>query len=472
MATKLFLRTGVTNAIGTFRDMLTTAGDVGSDTAVVNTAASGTEIQWTHTAGGAVAEWISGRAPAGGFTLSGTMTFSIWANESNMNANCGARARVFKRTAAGVESEVAGGPWNDGVEFGTAAAEMVWTGTPTSTAFAENDRLIVRYYITNVGTMAGGYTCTLTYSGPDATTGDSFFQINETVAFKAEDVPSITGTAAPSLSSLAATSAVKVIVEASAAPGLGSLTTVSAATVSDPSITATAAPALGAFLAASAAKALVEGIGSGTLNAFSSVGVIGTRVGADAALALDAFTSQGAAAIRVDATAAPALSAFSTVATATVVSNTRTLSGNPALGTFTTASEAKARVDAAGLAELAAFATVAPAVVRVKASAGPALGSFGSVGTATVVGGSRTIAGAPALDAFGSTGAGLVRVKAVAVAVLADFSAASAAGEVVSVPLARTTVAEPWRGGTAASNAPQTTAAQDAGWTSYAPPRT
>lgn len=189
MATKLFLRTSTANAIGTFRDMLTTAGDVGTDTAVVNTAASGTQIQWTHTTGGAVAEWISGRVPAGGFTLSGTMTFSIWAHESNMNANCGARARVFKRTAAGSESEIGGGPWNDGVEFGTAAAEMVWTGTPTSTAFDENDRIIVRYYITNIGTMASGHTCTLTYSGPDATTGDSFFQINENVTFKGETFP-------------------------------------------------------------------------------------------------------------------------------------------------------------------------------------------------------------------------------------------------------------------------------------------
>lgn len=193
MATKLFLRESADNAINGFRDMLTTAGSVTSD-GVVNTVESGTEIQWTDTAGGAVLEWISGRAPVGGFTLSGTMTFSIWARENNMSANCGARARVFKRTAAGTVTEVGGGPYNDGVEFGTAFAEMVWTGTPTSTAFAENDRLIVRYYITNIGTMGGGFTCTINYDAADAATGDSYFQINETVAFKAEDVPAIVGT--------------------------------------------------------------------------------------------------------------------------------------------------------------------------------------------------------------------------------------------------------------------------------------
>lgn len=139
MATKLFLRNTAANGIGTFFDMLATAG-AGSATGVVNSAASGTQIQWTRTAGGTVLEYISGRVPAGGFTLSGTMTFSIWAHESNAQANCGARARVFKRAANGTVTEIAGGPWNDGVEFGTSAAEMTWTGTPTSTAFAEDDR--------------------------------------------------------------------------------------------------------------------------------------------------------------------------------------------------------------------------------------------------------------------------------------------------------------------------------------------
>lgn len=187
MATKLFLRNTANAAIGNFYDMVTTAGSA-STTGVVNTTTAGTQIQWTRTAGGTVLEWISGKVPAGGFTLSGTMTFSIWAQESNMNANIGGRARVFKRTSGGVETEVAVTPFDDGVEFGTAAAEMTWTGTPMSTSFAENDRIICRYYITNVGVMATGFTGTITYNAADAATGDSFFQINENVTFKAESV--------------------------------------------------------------------------------------------------------------------------------------------------------------------------------------------------------------------------------------------------------------------------------------------
>jgi hypothetical protein len=193
MATKLYLRDTTRNGIGSFRDMNTTPGP-SLKTAVVNTAASGTNIQWTKTAGGAVMEWISGRVPAGGFTLSGTITANIWALESNMNANAGGRLRYYKRTAAGVETEFATSPADDGVEFGTAAAVMNWTEVPTSTAFAEDDRIIARYFITNVGTMATGFTCTLDYDGPtNAADGDSWFQINETVAFKAETVTQAIG---------------------------------------------------------------------------------------------------------------------------------------------------------------------------------------------------------------------------------------------------------------------------------------
>jgi hypothetical protein len=193
VATKLFLRgsgsSGITDTgDGILYDMNTTAGSGVAPLAIVNTAASGTEIQWTDTAGGPTIAWISGRAPAGGFTLT-TTDISIWARESNMNANCGGRYRVFKRTAAGTVSELGGGPFNDGVEFTTAAVEYTWLGNVTDTAFAENDRILVRVYITNVGTMGGGFTCSLDFGAPDASQGDSFFNIAQTVLFKEEDQP-------------------------------------------------------------------------------------------------------------------------------------------------------------------------------------------------------------------------------------------------------------------------------------------
>lgn len=203
MATKLFLRSSQNNGIGaTYFDMLPTAGS-GTATGVVNTVASGTEIQWTQTAGGSVLQFISGRAPAGGFTLTST-DISIWAHESNGQANCGGRYRVFKRAANGTETEIGGGPFNDGVEFGTSAAEMLWTGNVTDTAFAENDRILLKIYITNVGTMGSGRTCTITYNGADGSTGDSFFNIAETVTFKSETQTGSTGLASETDSAIAA----------------------------------------------------------------------------------------------------------------------------------------------------------------------------------------------------------------------------------------------------------------------------
>ncbi len=162
-------------------------------TGVVATDAS-TQKQWTKTNGGVLLVWISGRVPSGGFTLAGTMTFNLWASESGNPANAGVRARVFKYSG-GSESEVAGGPWTFGAptELTTTMAVKNWNGTPTSTAFAENDRLVVKYYITNVGTMGSGQTCTMDYNAGTGVDGDSYFQINETVTFKAEDLPKARG---------------------------------------------------------------------------------------------------------------------------------------------------------------------------------------------------------------------------------------------------------------------------------------
>ena len=188
MATRLYLRETTNNGIGSFRDLVTAAGS-SLKTGVVNTAASGTNIQWTKTAGGAVLEWISGRSPVGGWTLAGSMTFNIWALESNMGANAGALARYYKRLAAGSESEIVSSPADDGVEFGTAATKMNWAETPTSTAFAEDDRLIVRFFITNIGTMGGGFTCTLDYdAGAGDADGISWVELTENVTFKTEAV--------------------------------------------------------------------------------------------------------------------------------------------------------------------------------------------------------------------------------------------------------------------------------------------
>lgn len=192
MATKLFLRnTRTAGVVGganpIYYDMDITAG-AASDTDVVDTVASGTQIQWTDASATDIpVQWISGRLTKA-FTLT-TCDISIWAHESDMGANAGGRFRLFKRTTNGTETEIAGGPFDDGIEFTvTTPTEMTWIGNVTDTLFGEDDRILLKVYLINVGTMGGPFTCTITFNAADAATGDSFLNLNENVTFK-EDQP-------------------------------------------------------------------------------------------------------------------------------------------------------------------------------------------------------------------------------------------------------------------------------------------
>jgi hypothetical protein len=181
MATVLYLRDKAENALGAnYLDLEITAGSGAASTTSVATTAGGTEHQF---GGGSNLIWVTPKLAAG-FTLT-TGSVSIWLHESNMAANIGGRVRVFKRTAAGVESELGGGPFNFGTEMNvTTAREDVWTTNVTDTAFAEDDRIMLKVYITNVGTMASGHTGVISWNASAGATGDSFFSINEDVTFK------------------------------------------------------------------------------------------------------------------------------------------------------------------------------------------------------------------------------------------------------------------------------------------------
>ena len=189
MPTKLFLRNTLDNPITdsgdtVLYDMVVTAGGA-VDTDIVDTVVSGTEIQWTQeTTLDQTIAWISGRVPAGGFTLTNT-DISVWCLESMANVNAGGRYRVYKYSG-GTVTELGGGPFDDGVEFSTTITEMTWPGDVSNTVFAENDRILLRVFISSAGFGAG--TCDIQFNAADGSTGDSFFNIAETVAFKAEEV--------------------------------------------------------------------------------------------------------------------------------------------------------------------------------------------------------------------------------------------------------------------------------------------
>lgn len=183
MATVLYLRNTTVESLGItgYYDLSTTAG-ASIDTCVTNTTAGGTNIQLTKTAGGTAAAWMS-RAIGIGFTLT-TTDISLWQMESHNQANSGGRYRLYKYDGTtGVETELLGGPFNDGVEMSTSYREDTWTGNPTDTAFVRGDRLVLKVYITNIGTMGGSRTCTMGFNAAGAATGDSWLNINETITF-------------------------------------------------------------------------------------------------------------------------------------------------------------------------------------------------------------------------------------------------------------------------------------------------
>lgn len=189
MATSLSLHNTTNNGItdtgdGIVYDMTSQDGSGADDTAVTNTTASGTEIQLTKTAGGSTVAWISGRVPAGGVTLTSATNVAMMFIESNMSANCGLRARFYRYQPGGTVTELGGGPFDDGVEFSAQSlTQMIFTADWTDQAFNENDRLLMRAFLTNIGTMGGGYTCTAHF---ERLPSDSYVILAETVTFKSD----------------------------------------------------------------------------------------------------------------------------------------------------------------------------------------------------------------------------------------------------------------------------------------------
>ena len=189
MATNLYLRNTTTNGISGYKDLLGTPG-AGVQSGIVSTAASGTDIQWTATAGGTVLAWISPPV-AVAFTLT-AFNWDLWARESNGSANAKLRIRAYKYSG-GSETELTGSPFDEGQEFNNMTmTNETGTADPSDTAFAVGDRLVIKLYITNAGTMATGYTCTCNYDAADGQTGDSLVVLAETVVWAVTQ--NITGT--------------------------------------------------------------------------------------------------------------------------------------------------------------------------------------------------------------------------------------------------------------------------------------
>jgi hypothetical protein len=216
-------------------------------TATVAGPTSGVQVQ----VGGTAAAWISPALEA--VTISGTISFNLWAFESAAAANVGLDVKIERCDGSGnVISQIARS--ERGTELGTSATAQVWTVTPTSTTLSAGDRIKVTVFGNDAGgTMtASARTFTLRYHGtPAGSNGDSFVRFAEILTV-ASVVPATVD--APSAGAVAAGQPAEVSAASSldATPG-GDVAGASVASVVGETTATTTPPAGGASAAASPA---------------------------------------------------------------------------------------------------------------------------------------------------------------------------------------------------------------------------
>lgn len=153
--------------------------------AVTSTAAGPTAgINATRTAGGTALAWITD--PLSGVDLTAAAwTLHLWAKESDAAANAALRFQVFRYATS--EAGSAALDSNAGTELSTTTSDVaITTGAATVTALDDGDRLVFRVLFDDAGTMATGYTTTLSYNGqtPRAE-GDSYVTCPDNLAVTA-----------------------------------------------------------------------------------------------------------------------------------------------------------------------------------------------------------------------------------------------------------------------------------------------
>lgn len=182
MATRKYLGGSViaADALSSDQDLgLSAAAGASAASRTIDTVAGPATLQLSNASGfGPISWWFK----AGAVTISGTITFNLWALESAMANNAGLRAVIDRcdSTGAFISNIVTS---SRGVELGTSAAANNWTATPTSTTLSNGDYIRVRVYAVDAGgTMAAATAgVTVRYNGTVATTAESWVEFTETV---------------------------------------------------------------------------------------------------------------------------------------------------------------------------------------------------------------------------------------------------------------------------------------------------
>ena len=213
MATRLYLRTlhadcqigwGYQNLRGTvtgFNAMpLSTSKGAGvaagQNTNTVTGPTAGIEANGEFSFG---TDWISPPLAAD-VTISGTITANIWAAENSMSANVAINCQILiarandEGTGWNVLQEIVKSTRVTELALTTRAVNNFTTGM-TSGAYTgqtanRGDRLIVRPFGDDAGTMASGFSFNIGYNGAtDGADGDTWVEFTETITFETTDPP-------------------------------------------------------------------------------------------------------------------------------------------------------------------------------------------------------------------------------------------------------------------------------------------
>ena len=141
-----------------------------------------TATQFTKAGAGTEQIWYSN--PLQAVTVSGNVTFNLWAKESAIQANATITAELLRADNDGTNLTVIASCTLSRAELTATILANNWVVTPTSTALTAGQRLAVRVYIDdgNGVTMASGRTVTMDISGTTgAADGDSYVNLTEAI---------------------------------------------------------------------------------------------------------------------------------------------------------------------------------------------------------------------------------------------------------------------------------------------------
>ena len=164
--------------------LATTRGD-GVNTKATNTAGGATEgVEVTDSAGGFPLEWISDPLNAD-VTITGDIAFCLWAHESNASANVAINAQVDILRSDGSITTVVKTARTTELGLTSARADFLAAAADyTEQTANKGDRLRIRVFGDDAGTMASGFTFTFSYdASSENADGDSYVVFAESLSF-------------------------------------------------------------------------------------------------------------------------------------------------------------------------------------------------------------------------------------------------------------------------------------------------